>query len=484
MEIKKEKKETKFQSWVGYGAVLVTIMVSIGVSWILYQHTVRLLTRNLQGQLIAIVKTAAIQFDAEKLDRLHVESDYKKPEWEEIVKKLIAIRETNKDIVFAYILRKTPEVSETMEFVADSHSLDPYAKIDLDQNGVIDDADALNWPGQTYDDVPQEAFDGLIEATTNKELYKDQWGVLISGYAPIKNKQGKPVAVMVVDMRANNFFEITRQTFFPFLVFIIVLVGILLIQAGSLVQIWNKKIALMAELDRQKDELLGIVSHQLATPVSAIKWCIEMMEGGDLGKLTKGQQEHLQSMQSITVDLVDLVGMILDVSRIQLGKMKIDSSELGLSCFFNEIMNVIQPKVQEKKVQFVSSLPKEMPTVLLDKRLTKMTLENLLSNAIKYTPENGKIELKVNIRNQTLYCEVIDSGCGIPKEDQPKIFSKLFRASNVRNTIDGNGFGLYIAKGAIEGQGGKIGFRSTEGEGTTFFFNIPLKIVNAKKNVV
>ena len=179
-------------------------------------------------------------------------------------------------------------------------------------------------------------------------------------------------------------------------------------------------------------------------------------------------------MQSITVDLSDLVGMILDVSRIQLGKMKTDPQPLNLQVFFKEILDVIDPKAKEKNVSFIKSLPKNLPTVLLDKRLTRMTVENLLTNAVKYTPKGGDVRFTVEKRGETLYCEVRDTGCGIPKSEQGMIFGKLFRASNVRNAVDGNGFGLYVAKGGIESQGGKIWFESAEGKGTVFFFELPL----------
>jgi signal transduction histidine kinase len=231
----------------------------------------------------------------------------------------------------------------------------------------------------------------------------------------------------------------------------------------------------LRQLDTQKDELLSIVSHQLATPVSAMKWNLEMMLDGDMGKLTKEQEDNVKSLQNISGDLSDLVSMILDVSRVQLGRMKMDKQELDLGEFFKEILEVIQPKVAEKKVKFNISMPDKLPKAMLDKRYTRMTIENLLTNAVKYTPNTGKVDFNVQIKGNTMYCQVKDTGMGIPKAEQDKIFGKMFRASNVRNTVDGNGFGLYVAKGAIEAQGGKIWFESQEGKGTTFFVELPLK---------
>lgn len=248
----------------------------------------------------------------------------------------------------------------------------------------------------------------------------------------------------------------------------------LALEKASLYQELKNANAQLQELDRQKDELLSIVSHQLATPVSSVKWYLEMLMDGDLGQVTKEQKEHISTMQGVTTNLGDLVSMILDVSRIQLGKMKIEKQELDLAAFFREILDVIEPKAKEKGVELGITMPTTFPKAMLDKRYTRMTVENLLSNAVKYTPAKGAVNFLVEIRGDHLYCEVKDTGCGIPKSEQDKIFGKLFRASNVRNAVDGNGFGLYVAKGAIEAQGGKIWFASEENKGTTFFVDLPL----------
>lgn len=179
-------------------------------------------------------------------------------------------------------------------------------------------------------------------------------------------------------------------------------------------------------------------------------------------------------MHSIGENMSDLVSMILDVSRIQLGRMRVEKQELSLDEFFREILATIEPRAVEKKISFMKNIPGKFPVAKLDKRYTNMTIENLLSNAIKYTPESGTVNFVVELQGNNMLVSVKDTGIGIPKAEQKKIFGRMYRATNARNAIDGNGFGLYVAKGAVEAQGGSIWFESEEGKGTTFYVELPL----------
>lgn len=481
----KSTTDSRRLSWIGGLLVLIALGVTLTLSWALYEHTVTLLTENLRQRLLSIGITQAANIDYRDIQALQTEEDWRKPEWTHLVSQLKSAKDSNKNIVFMYVFRKKSANPDQMEFVADAESINPYANtdiistndIDANGDGIIepDGADALQWPGQDYPTPPEEAFLAYDGPLTNKDLYSDAFGEVLTGYAPIKNRSGVTVAILGTDIKAGEFFTVTRQTLYPFLFFIVFLVIAIVILASTLIKIWNKRIELFAELDRQKDELLSIVSHQLAAPVTAIKWYLEsILDDGQ--NLKDEQRTDMKSMQSITEDLSDLVSMILDVSRIQLGKMRVDPQPLDLQVFFSEILGVIEPKAKEKPVNLVKSLPEKLPVALLDKRLTRMTVENLLTNAVKYTPKDGNVWFTVTIDAKNLLSITVkDTGVGIPKAEQGKIFGKQFRASNVRNAIDGNGFGLYVAKGAIEGQDGKIWFESEEGKGTTFSVEVPLK---------
>ncbi len=473
-----QKKETASTAGTNirtksYLLLLTASILAIGITVILYRQTQDIMEKQLKTGLIGIVTTGSLKFEPKDLNSITNADAINTPAFLKVTRDLQILRNYNPNIKFAYLLR--PASGKIFRFIADADSMDPNAKIDLNHDGVVNDEDALVWPGDEYDvsDNLELGIDATSYPTTDKEPVLDQWGATLSAYAPIK-LHGETIAILGIDVDVSDYLSLIRQTLIPFVLFVIFLFLLLCVLTVFLVNIWRSRVTILHEIDRQKDELLSIVSHQLATPVSSVKWYLEMLLDGDVGVLSKEQQEYLNTMQSVTYNLADLVSMILDVSRIQLGKMKVDLQPLDLNEFFKEILSVIEPKAQEKQQNFDVHIPKDLPTVMLDKRLTRMTVENLLSNAVKYTPAKGSVAWNVERHGDMLSITVQDTGCGIPEKDQKKIFGKLFRASNT-GSIDGNGFGLYVAKGAIEAQGGKIWFESKENDGTTFFVEFPLK---------
>ena len=455
-------------------ALSVIALMASGITFFMYGYTQDLLKERLQDRLVAVASTAASQFDAEKIKAVKGVEDIEGQNFADIVLKLNEIRDANEDIQYAYLMRRTNDPM-VVEFVADADSLATDEELDENENGILDEEEMAPWPGDPYEveEYPVLRDEAFFHPSVDRELQPDQWGMIMAAYAPIFDDENVAVAIIGIDVLVENFNEKTQETLLPFSLFVFSLLLLLTLLTMLLIRFYSERVDAMRDIDRQKDELMSIVSHQLATPISSTKWYLEMLYDGDVGKLSEKQKKHVQSLQNVAEDLTDLVSMILDVSRIQLGRMQADRGELDLNEFFSEILTVIEPKAKEKKVKFSVSLPEKLPVAMLDRRLMKMTLENLLSNAVKYTPEKGSVELNVEVKNSELTYSVKDTGCGIPKGDQKKMFTKLFRASNVRS-VDGNGFGLYVARGAAEAQGGSVKFVSTEGKGTTFTVKIPL----------
>ncbi|OGJ63704.1 hypothetical protein A3C37_02905 [Candidatus Peribacteria bacterium RIFCSPHIGHO2_02_FULL_53_20] len=467
------------ESYWAHGRVLMALstcaLLAATITYVLFIQTQQILKQRLQERITAIVSTIANEISAVDVESVKDVTDLNTPQLEKLVKQLERLRLANANIQYAYIMRRTKE-SNILEFVADADSLDSIAELDLNEDGEVSEDEVAPLPGDPFDisaypTLRDEAFYHPVAAN---ELEQDQWSVQLSAYAPILDESGNAVAIVGIDVIMDDFNERTQAMLRPFLLFILFLILLLSLLTVTLVRVYNERVEAVKELDRQKDELLGIVSHQLATPISALKWDFEMLLDGDIGTFTGEQKDFFQKLQGVAAHLSDLVSMILDVSRIQLGRMKVDRTDLELNTFFDELLNIMSAKAKERNVNLTSSIPKGLRTAQLDKRLMLMITENLMSNAIKYTPEKGNVKLDVKVENKVLKIVVSDTGCGIPKQDQDKIFGKLYRASNVRS-VDGNGFGLYVVKGATEAQGGKITFKSQENQGTSFYVELPLK---------
>lgn len=230
-------------------------------------------------------------------------------------------------------------------------------------------------------------------------------------------------------------------------------------------------------IDKMKSEFISIAAHQLRTPLSAIKWVIQMALDEDVGKLNKEQKELLTKGFQSNERMITLVNDLLDVSRIEDGRYEYSLKEGNFEDVIEVVIENIEKLIAKHHIKFVLEKPEKFPNVVMDKERIILAFQNLVDNAIKYTPEYGSVEVKIVEEKGYLKVAVKDNGVGIPKGDQAKLFSKFFRASNVvRMETEGTGLGLFISKNIVEQHGGKINMKSEEGHGTEIIFTIPIKI--------
>ncbi len=229
------------------------------------------------------------------------------------------------------------------------------------------------------------------------------------------------------------------------------------------------------QLNSAKNEFVSLASHQLRTPLTALQWYLELLLEGDAGALRPKQKDLLKRAYRQGKRMAGLITAFLNVSRIEMGSLSLSPQDVRLPLFIKDILNDFSYDIQKKKLKLTLSVNKKMPTVVCDPLVVRVVLENLVSNAIAYTPLKGTITVKAEASDQSIEISVRDTGCGIPLKDQERIFTKLFRAENVRTLEpDGNGLGLHIVKGLIDACHGSISFSSQEGKGTEFVVSIPL----------
>jgi len=228
-------------------------------------------------------------------------------------------------------------------------------------------------------------------------------------------------------------------------------------------------------IDKAKSEFLSIASHQLKTPLTAINWYTEMLLKGDAGRLTKRQNEFVNQISAGAVRLVDLVNALLQVSRIETGHLKLSRSAVDVKKFIDACCREFEPDLRSKNLQLKIKYCRALPKIVLDQQLVQTALQNILLNAVKYTPAGGQISIECRRDGRWLLLVFKDTGYGIPKQQQAKVFTKMFRGSNIVLVEPaGTGLGLYIAKAIINKSGGDIWFESEEGKGTSFYIKLPL----------
>lgn len=236
-----------------------------------------------------------------------------------------------------------------------------------------------------------------------------------------------------------------------------------------------RDITLEEEIDRMKSEFISLASHQLRTPLSAIKTYSHMLSDGYLGKLTAAQKKSLGTIISASDRMNELISTLLNITRMESGAIEVTPKRLRIDKITEDVLKELALVASNKSIGLSTVVKgKGDPCVKSDHLIVKEIIINLVSNAIKYTPENGRVQVVIRPRAASVVVDVVDSGWGIPRYSQDQVFSKFFRAHNiVKRETTGTGLGLYLVKGLVDALGGRIWFVSNEEKGTTFSFSLP-----------
>ncbi|MGH2487068.1 MAG: sensor histidine kinase, partial [Ktedonobacterales bacterium] len=240
-------------------------------------------------------------------------------------------------------------------------------------------------------------------------------------------------------------------------------------------------VAALKEAERLKDEFITIAAHELKTPMAAVKGYAGMLlkrsGRSEQADLADWQVEALETIEQATSRLVELTNDLLDVTRIQAGRMELHPEPHDLVALARRIVKRFQVTTDRHTLSVAVEGPDAYVVACLDVPRTEQVLSNLLSNAIKYTPEGGPITVtaRPDAASDMAQLRVRDAGIGIPEAQQSQLFNRFTRADNARELgIGGTGLGLYLCRELVRLQGGRIWFTSVEGEGTTVYFTLPL----------
>lgn len=359
----------------------------------------------------------------------------------------LAAEKAKADALFASIgegVIATDEYGKIMKVNEVAEELLDCKESDLIGRGIISTLNAYDMRGNKLDPLERPSMKALLEGkpVTESVLYER----LSGGRVPVTLTvspiilDGKPVGIIEV------FRDITREQ----------------------------------QIDRAKTEFVSLASHQLRTPLTAIRWYTDLLTKGMMGPLSDAQRASLNEVQNSTLRMIDLVDALLSVARIEVGTLKIEPELGDIKVLAKEVIAELAPQIESKNIKFKETYDKTITPMQLDPDLTRIIFQNLLTNAVKYTPAGGKVALDIKREGRKVHITVSDTGYGVPKAQQKHLFTKLFRADNVRqHDTDGTGLGLYIVQSIVANAKGKIWFESEENKGTTFHVCLPLSGMKA-----
>ena len=228
-------------------------------------------------------------------------------------------------------------------------------------------------------------------------------------------------------------------------------------------------------MDREKSQFISIAAHQLRTPLTAIKWLTQILQKDTQKNPHNPQKEQINKLNEIVQKVVNLVGDILNVSRIEEGRFGLKYSKASLGSLLKDILKTVEVSARSRKITIKKNIGPKLPESEFDPEKMHLALANIIDNAIKYTPTKGTVNIKATKKDSQITITMSDTGIGIPKEDHGRLFDKFYRGNNaLKQETEGTGLGLFITHNIIKAHSGTINFDSRKGVGTTFTITLPI----------
>jgi signal transduction histidine kinase len=411
-----------------------------------------LMREQLRERLRSTAAAAAMQFDGDVIDGLRDEADMETDTFRDIVERLRLIRTEMPDIRYAYIMRQTDD-PHTVTFVADADMLQSETELDVNGNGEVDPDEEPSGFGEEYDvsDVPALKLSAFTLPSVDEEVTIDRWGQL------------------GLDMDAEQYVSLSQSIFSPIALLLVALAAVTI---GSAVVLLGsrKQLEALHRIEAERSGLLRLAFHQLGGPLSIIKWSLELLHED----APAAARQVLGNMDEGVKRLNNILHTLHEADLVHEGKVQYKAEEASLNEIVNGVLEEFGPHAERRKQKITAQLGAGS-AMRLDRKLIAGVIRELLNNAIDFSFDGGEITIKTSVQGKWAQLEVSDRGCGIPKQDLPRLFAEFERGSNAATyKPDGSGLGLYIVRGIIERAGGRIWIKSREGQGTTVSFRLPI----------
>ncbi len=255
---------------------------------------------------------------------------------------------------------------------------------------------------------------------------------------------------------------------------VLILTGVLFVVGHMIVSAFEK----VAIASLSKSQFISIMSHQLRSPLSGVKWQLNMMLAEDPAKsgMSDESRGFLDAIYEQNERMIRAVNDLLEVNRIDDGDLVLRPTLFSLYTLANRVTAEYDKYSSANNAKVSVFAQQDLPMVYADEERIKRVMEHLIDNAVRYGIDKGDVTVSMEKKNDSVICKVSDQGAGIGDEDKERVFDKFFRSADAtRYQTEGNGVGLYISKSIIKLSGGEMGFSSAVGKGSTFWFVLPIK---------
>ncbi len=298
----------------------------------------------------------------------------------------------------------------------------------------------------------------LKSSKTEKSVYTRMWQELTSG-RPFTTES-------VINKRKDGTFYHAQISVFP------------IIEEGEIVSFVGiaQDISKRKEVEQMKTEFISLASHQLRTPLSAMRWFSELLLKSKQCDSHPEQAEWIEKVNQSTIRMINMVNDLLNISRLESGRLKIVPESIEVPTLIKNLISQFEPLLKQKQISLKENIEDKITTIKADPKLLQEVMANLISNAIKYTPEKGKVIISSQLRSDSFVIIVADTGVGIPEKEQANLFKRFFRGSNAQDmNIEGTGLGLFLVRLLVHAWGGEVWVESQLKVGTKVSFSIPLE---------